>query len=210
MPESGPAEHFGSFSTQRHAARLGMWLFLVTELLLFGALFATYASYYHPYESDFRIAARHNTIWAASINTYVLVTSSFTSVMAVWAMREDRRKLAVKLVWLTIALGVLFLGIKAWEYLDHFEHGIYPGRFYRFEELMTRGGVLFYSHYYLLTGLHILHLGVGIGVMLWLVRKLSRRQLTARYHAPLELGAMYWSLVDVIWLFIWPLFYLVR
>lgn len=210
MPASALAEHFADLRTQRHAATLGMWLFIVTELLMFGALFVLWATYYQEHAADFRLAATHNSLWRGSLNTYILVTSSFTSAMAIWAMQLNRRRLALWLVVGTLALGVLFLGIKASEYASHFEHGIYPGRLYQFDALMTRGAVLFFTLYYLLTGLHIVHLVIGLGVMLWLVGKFRRDRFTAEYHTGLEIGAMYWSLVDIIWLVIWPLFYLVR
>lgn len=210
MPASSLAEHFSDLRTQRHAATLGMWLFIITEVLMFGALFVVYGTYYQAHSADFRIASTYNSLWRGSLNTYILVTSSFTSAMTIWAIQRDRRGLALRLVQGTLALGVIFLVIKATEYASHFEHGIYPGRHYHFDELMTRGAVLFFTMYYLLTGLHIVHLVVGLGVMLWLIAKLRRRRFDSEYHAGLELGAMYWSLVDVVWLVIWPLFYLVR
>jgi cytochrome c oxidase subunit III len=210
MPASPLAEHFADLRTQRHAAQFGMWLFIVTEILMFGALFVLYATYAQANMADFRLAAGHNSLWRGTLNTYILVTSSFTAGLAVWAVQRDRRSLALRLLGLTIALGVLFLGIKASEYASHFEHGIYPGRHYAFDELMTRGAVLFFTIYYVLTGLHIVHLVIGLAIMLWLTRGLRRGRFTAQYHAGLELGTMYWSLVDIIWLVIWPLFYLVR
>jgi cytochrome c oxidase subunit III len=210
MPASPLADHFADLATQRHAAQFGMWLFIVTEILMFGALFVLYAAYYPEYSTDFRLAAGHNSLWRGSLNTYILVTSSFTAGIALWAVQRDRRGLAIRLIGITIGLGVLFLIIKASEYASHFEHGIYPGRHYAFDELMTQGGMLFFGMYYVLTGLHILHLVIGLAVMVWLTRDLKRGRYTAQYHAGLELGTMYWSLVDIIWLFIWPLFYLVR
>jgi cytochrome c oxidase subunit III len=210
MPASLLAEHFANLKTQRHAAQFGMWLFIVTEILMFGALFVLYATYSQAYSADFRLAASHNSLWRGSLNTYILVTSSFTAGLAVWALQHDRRALTVRLLGLTMALGVVFLAIKATEYASHFDHGIYPGRHYAFEELMTRGGLMFFSLYYVLTGLHILHLLIGLGLLVWMIRGVRRERFTAEYHAGLELGTMYWSLVDIIWLVIWPLFYLVR
>jgi cytochrome c oxidase subunit III len=210
MRASPLAEHFADLRAQRHAARLGMWLFIVTEVLMFSALFVLYATYYQGHAEDFRAAAGHNSLWRGSLNTYILVTSSFTASMAVWAVQQTRPKLALRLLGATFVLGLVFLVIKGTEYASHFEHGIYPGRHYAFEELMTHGAVLFFTIYYVLTGLHILHLLVGLGILAWLLRDLRRGRFTAQYHAGLELGTMYWSLVDVIWLVIWPLLYLVR
>ena len=210
MRASPLAEHFADLPTQRHALQFGMWLFLVTEVLMFGALFVLWATYYQNHAVDFRAAAQHNSLWRGSLNTYILVTSSFTAGIAVWAVQHDRSKLAMKLLGATFALGVIFLVIKATEYAGHFEHGIFPGRHYRFEELMTQGAVLFFSIYFVLTGLHVVHLLIGLGVLFWMMRGLRRRRFTAEYHAGLELGTMYWSLVDIIWLVIWPLLYLVR
>jgi cytochrome c oxidase subunit 3 len=177
---------------------------------MFGALFAVYAAYYPAFEHDFRAAAHHNTLWKGTINTYVLATSSFTSALAVWAIGRGRPRLASEMLWLTILLGATFLGIKAWEYLEHFHQGIYPGRMYAFEKLPTRGATIFFTLYYLLTFLHIIHLSIGILVMLLMIWSIRRASITADYHVSLELGAMYWSLVDLIWLAIWPTFYLIR
>jgi cytochrome c oxidase subunit 3 len=149
-----------------------MWIFLATEVLLFGALFAVYAFYAIEYSTDFHQAAKHNTLWRGSANTLVLLTSSFCMAMAVWAMRGARRGLCALLVGATILCGLVFLAIKAWEYQSHFSEGIYPGR--------------------------------------WVLWRVLRHRMNEHAHTPLELSGMYWHFVDIIWLFLWPLFYLVR
>jgi cytochrome c oxidase subunit 3 len=208
--ESQVAEHFSDRKTQTHAAQLGMWIFLATEVLLFGALFAVYAFYAIEYSTDFHQAAKHNTLWRGSANTLVLLTSSFCMAMAVWAMRGARRGLCALLVGATILCGVVFLAIKAWEYQIHFSEGIYPGRLYHFEKLMTRGGVIFYTLYYFMTVLHALHMAIGCLLLSWVLWRVLRHRMDEHAHTPLELSGMYWHFVDIIWLFLWPLFYLVR
>ncbi len=210
MPASYVAEHFGTLETQRHAVRLGLWLFLCTEILMFGALLSLYACYYYEFEPVFRVAAGYNSLWKGTANTYILLTSSFLAVLAVSSIQSDRVRAAKLLVVATAALGVVFLGVKAWEYLEHFAEGIYPGRRYEFEALMTQGGLIFFTFYYLLTFLHVIHMTIGLGILAWLWWKLRRGKMSAEYHVPLELGTIYWCFVDVVWLVIWPIFYLVR
>jgi cytochrome c oxidase subunit 3 len=138
----------------------------------------------------------------------VLIVSSFTVAWAVHSLRADRRRTAIVMLAITLALGLTFLVLKGFEYADHFSEGIYPGEYYAFAELPASGAKLFFTLYYLMTGLHALHMIGGIGVMTWLTNRVARRKTTAGYHAELELGALYWHLVDSIWIFLWPLFYL--
>lgn len=210
MPASKVAEHFADLATQHHTARVGMWVFLASEMLLFAGLFALYGAYYAHYTEAFHIAAQHNTLWWGTANTVVLITSSLTVALSIWATRVSKPRLALALVIATIALGLAFLGIKLWEYVIHAHEGLLPGFYYSSHELEGSGAVIFYTLYWFMTSLHALHMMVGLGVMTWLAVQLGRRRLDAEHHIALELGGMYWHLVDAIWIFLWPLLYLVR
>jgi cytochrome c oxidase subunit III len=204
------AVQFEDLDKQAHAARLGMWAFIGSEVLLFSGFFALYAAYRTMYRAHFVEAIRHNTIWHGSINTVVLITSSLTVALGIHAMRTGNRRSAARLVFVTIVLGAVFLGIKVLEYGDHFHHGIYPGVYYRYAALPTSGAKLFYTLYYLMTGAHALHVLAGMAALTWCWSMLKRGRWTPQYHVGFELSGIYWHLVDVIWIFIWPLLYLTR
>lgn len=210
MTESAVAEHFADLETQQHSARLGMWVFLASEILLFAGLFALYASYYARYTADFHLAIEHNTTWLGTSNTFVLLTSSFTVALGLWALRHRDRRVALLLVLVTMALGFAFLGIKAVEYTKHAHEGLLPGLHFQSETLEGPGITLFYTLYWLMTGLHAVHMTAGICVMGWLAVRLHRETISSSDPIAFELGAMYWHLVDIIWLFLWPLLYLMR
>lgn len=210
MPASKVAEHFADLATQHHTARIGMWVFLASEMLLFAGLFALYGAYYAHYTEAFHVAAQHNTLWWGTANTVVLITSSLTVALSIWATRASKPRLALALVVATIVLGLAFLGIKLGEYIIHAHEGLLPGFYYSSHELQGSGAVIFYTLYWFMTSLHALHMIVGLGVMTWLAVQLGRRRLDAEHHIALELGGMYWHLVDAIWIFLWPLLYLVR
>jgi len=202
-------EHFEDLEQQAHAARLGLWVFLASEVLLFGALFALFASYREHFPGIFREAVLHNTKVLGSVNTGVLLVSSTLVACGVHALRAGRRELAAGLVAVTMALGVVFLAIKFTEYATHFEEGIYPGGSGAFfVEHGLRGFSEFWTLYYAMTGLHAIHVTVGVGVLGAMLIQLARGTMEPRTAYRLELGATYWHLVDLVWIFLWPLFYL--
>lgn len=207
--DSRVAEHFEDYEKQSHALRFGMWVFLGSETLLFAGLFALYTGYRGIFPDAFHVASRHNEVLIGTANTVVLITSSFTVAWALHSIQNDRRRTAALSLVATLALASTFLVLKLIEYSHHFEEGIYPGRYYSFSDLPEEGAALFFSMYYLMTGLHALHVVAGIGVISWLLVRTLRRRMDASRHAELELGAMYWHLVDVVWIFLWPLLYLV-
>lgn len=212
MPDVTLAAHFEDLPKQAHAARLGMWTFLASELMLFAGLFALYAAYRTGYPAEFREAARRANLAIGTINTYVLVTSSFFAAMSVAAVRRGRNAAAGGLLFATVALGLAFAALKGVEYSRHFAEGIAPGAFYRFAELPARGARIFFTLYFVMTGLHALHVLAGAAILAWI----GGRALRGAYgperheHTGLELGTLYWHLVDLIWLFLWPMFYLLR
>lgn len=204
-----PHGHFESLDQQRHAARLGMWIFLASEMLLFSALFTLFAAYRAHYPDAFLEAVHHNTKVLGSINTGVLLVSSAFVASAVHAARAGRRGAAATRVVATIVLGCVFLAIKLTEYGIHVHEGILPGgRGHFFVENDAPGLIPFWTLYWVMTGLHALHVTIGLGALAFMLLLVLRRDATGPLAHRLELAAIYWHLVDVVWIFLWPLLYI--
>jgi cytochrome c oxidase subunit 3 len=209
MQASPLAHHFESLQKQTHAARLGMWLFLATEVLLFTALFAAYGVYRFLFTEGFEQASRSIETWIGFVNTLVLVTSSFTVAMGLDAATRGKGRRTALLFGVSVALALVFLGLKAVEYTHHFQEGQLPGRYYTFEGVQAPGAPMFFSLYFLITGLHGIHVVVGMTVLSVVAVLSWRGKFTAEYHTPVELAGLYWHLVDLIWIFVFPLIYLI-
>ena len=203
------AHHFESLAKQEHAARLGMWLFLATEVLLFTALFAAYGVYRYLFAEAFAESSRHMETWIGVVNTLVLVTSSFTVAMGLHFATRGRGRMTALFYGLSVLLALVFLGLKALEYEHHFELGQLPGRFYTYPGVTAPGASLFFTLYFLITGLHAIHVVVGMTVLSVVAVLSARGRFTAEYHTPVELAGLYWHLVDLIWIFVFPLIYLI-
>lgn len=201
-------DQYDSFETQERSLELGMWVFLATEILLFAALFALYASYRSMYLPDFKAGIEHNTLAFGTVNMYVLLTSSLLAALSVSAVRAERPRAASWLLVGTALLGVAFLVIKLCEYWRHWHEGSLPGRYYHYSELRTFGANRFFTMYWVMTGFHALHVTAGVGVVAWMAVRARRGFYTRAVHARLVIGTLYWHLVDVIWIFLWPLLYL--
>ncbi len=201
-------DQYDSLETQERSLELGMWVFLATEILLFAALFALYASYRAMYLPDFKAGIEHNTLAFGTINMYVLLTSSLLAALSVSAVRADRPAAASWLLAGTAVLGAAFIAIKLYEYSIHVREGSLPGRYYHYAELPTFGANRFFTMYWVMTGFHALHVTAGVGVVTWMAVRARRRVYTTTAHARLVIGTLYWHLVDVIWIFLWPLLYL--
>ena len=188
-------------------SRMGMWLFLFTELILFGGMFLLYSVYRFQYADQFHIAAKElNTILGA-FNTAVLLTSSMTMALSIIAIQRNQKTLSLLLQIITIVLALFFLINKYFEWTAKFHHGIYPGS----EELLSKsqGEILFFGLYYVMTGLHGIHVIVGMFLIAVMTRMTRRGTITHNNYVRLENAGLYWHLVDIIWLFLFPLFYLI-
>ncbi len=203
------AEHFATLDVQNHAARLGMWLFLSTEILLFAGLFACYAFYRFTFPEAFALASRHLDLVMGTVNTIVLITSSFTAAMAVHYAKTSNNKMVSLMIALTLAMAVGFLVIKAFEYGHKFEEGTLPGKYYTSQEMQVPGITLFFTVYFLSTGLHAFHVIIGMGVLAWVMSKSMKNHFNHANYTPVELGSMYWHLVDLVWIFLFPMLYLI-
>jgi len=204
-----PAGHFEDLAQQRHAAKLGIGVFLASEALLFAGLFALFAAYQTEYPDAFHEGVLHNTKVLGSVNTGILLLSSTLVALSVHAARLARRRNAAVLLALTIALGLTFLTIKLVEYGTHFREGIFPGGAGSFFTDHADAGLpLFWTLYYVVTGLHAVHVTVGLTVLGFMLAGVLRGSIAPPVTYKLEIGALYWHLVDVIWIFVWPLFYL--
>jgi cytochrome c oxidase subunit 3 len=205
------AHHFSTDAVQAHAARLGMWLFLGTEVLLFGGLFAGYAMYRTLYRAAFAACSHRLDRRLGTVDTLILITSSFTMAMALHLVREGRARRASAAMGGTIALGLAFLAVHGHEYARDIAAGALPGRLYRAAEggVALPGAGLFYTLYYFMTGLHSLHVALGLMLLGWLTRRTVRGDFSAGWDTPLELGGLYWHLIDLVWIFLYPLLYLV-
>jgi cytochrome c oxidase subunit 3 len=201
---------YDSLARQHDTARLGMWVFLGSESLLFAGLFALYAAYRYAYPAEFYAASAHANLAIGTVNTYILLTSSLTVALAIHATRRDRRRQTVALLCATIALGLTFDVLKVIEYAGHLAEGIAPGDYYSFAAMPAHGAVLYVTLYYLLTGMHALHVTGGVCVLIWLALRARRGDFTPESHIALEFGGLYWHLVDLVWIFLWPLLYLIR
>jgi cytochrome c oxidase subunit 3 len=188
-------------------SRMGMWLFLFTELILFGGMFLLYSVYRFQYADEFHLAAKElNTIMGA-FNTAVLLTSSLTMVLAIIAIQRDQKALSILLQVITIFLALFFLVNKYFEWTAKFHHGIYPGS----EQLLSKssGEILFFGLYYVMTGLHGIHVIVGMFLIAVMTRMTRKDIITKDSYVRLENAGLYWHLVDIIWIFLFPLFYLI-
>ena len=189
-------------------AKMGMWLFLFTELLLFGGLFLLYMAYRLQYSHEFHIAARELNVGIGTFNTIILLTSSMTMALSIAALQRSRKGLSLFLLASTKILALGFLVNKYFEWSAKFEHGLYPGSDVLLEK--ARGEYLFYGMYYAMTGLHALHVIAGMTILLFMFVFIWRNSITPTNYVKLENSGLYWHLVDLIWIFLFPLFYLIR
>jgi cytochrome c oxidase subunit 3 len=214
------AHHFDNLEQQREAGALGMWVFIAQEVMFFGGLFLAYLIYRMRYPNAFMAASNHLNWKIGTFNTAVLITSSLTMALAVWATQVGRsRKVQVGFMAATVLLGLVFLGVKAYEYKEKYTDGLIPvvGWFNPSPELAhhwAEAGVrpqnaqMFFWLYFAMTGLHALHMIIGMGIIAPIMYWAWKGRYSPEYHAPVENFGLYWHFVDIIWIFLFPLLYL--
>ncbi|MBX7112802.1 MAG: cytochrome c oxidase subunit 3 family protein [Myxococcaceae bacterium] len=224
------ADHFVDAAHERRAAQFGMWLFLANEILLFGPLFTAFALYRYLYRDTFAYLSAVHLDWKlGTVNTVVLLVSSFTVVVAGWAARCRRSIWVGHALIATIVLAGGFLVVKYFEYTHKFHEGLLPGKYFtldlahdvalHMESLREMGlnpaqmrigpgASMFFALYFLITGLHGLHVVIGMGVLGWMAVRAYRGEFAVRNDTPVELSGLYWHLVDLIWIFVYPTLYL--
>ena len=220
VEQHGPElrHHFVDAEQQRDAASLGMWLFLATEIMFFGGMFLAYLVYRSWYYNEFAAGSRSLDIYLGTINTAVLICSSLTVALGVRAAQMGNRKLLVILLLLTIAFGFAFLAIKGVEWYQKYEEHHIPGRTFNADDLVRdypqihidqRPEQIYFSLYFAMTGLHALHMIIGVGIFVFLTYHAWKGRYGPKYYTPVEIGGLYWHFVDIVWIYLFPLLYLI-
>lgn len=231
--------HFDNMEQQKEAVSIGMWMFLVQEIMFFGGLFLVYLKYRSEFPVAFAVGSNHLDMWLGFANTIVLIFSSLTMALAVWSAQTNKRNLQVGFLIFTMLLGGVFLGVKAVEYHDKYVHHLIP--FFSdfkwehkdqkeadaelklidehgsqiekqlvatdYSKFVSKVRIYFWI-YFAMTGLHALHMIIGIGIIIWLIVNAFRGMYTSEYYAPVEVFGLYWHFVDIVWIFLFPLLYL--
>jgi cytochrome c oxidase subunit III len=202
--------HFDDMAQQTEASTLGMWVFLVTEVMFFGGLFMAYLVYRYRDPDGFAEASAHlNRVWGTA-NTAILIISSLTMALGVRAAQTSARaKTQVGWILATMSLGAAFLGVKVIEYAEKFEHHLVPGPNFHWAGKHPQTAEMFYSLYFCMTGLHALHMIIGLGLMTVIAIMAWRRTFDEHYYTPVEVSGLYWHFVDIVWIFLFPLLYLI-
>ncbi len=201
--------HFVDAHQQFDASKMGMWIFLGTEILFFGGLFAAYIIFRSWYPQAFIDGSNALDKLVGGADTLDLILSSLTMALAIHSIQTNKQKLTIIYLGITFILGAVFIGSHIIEWLDNFSHGMYPGSAYAYKGITDSHAYVFFSLYYLMTGLHGIHVLVGMGLMAWLMVKTKRGRFSNEYFTPVEITGLYWHLVDIFWIFLLPLFYLV-
>jgi cytochrome c oxidase subunit III len=212
--------HFESMAGQHEASAFGMWVFIAQEILFFGGMLTAYAIYRNLFYDAFAAGSHHLDVKLGTVNTAVLICSSLTMALGVHAAALGKRKATVLFLLLTIALGSVFLGIKVVEYADKFEHHLVPGAHYSAESLRGAHGEelpadtgrhseIFFALYFSLTGLHALHMVIGVPIIAYMAWQAGRGRFGPAYYTPVEITGLYWHFVDIVWIFLFPLLYLI-
>jgi cytochrome c oxidase subunit 3 len=205
-------EQFDTEAQQKDASTLGMWIFLITEIMFFGGMFLAYTVYRGAFPLVFAVASSSLNVILGAANTVVLLCSSFTMVMAVRAAQLGQQRAIVVFLILTLLLGGVFLGVKAYEWKDKIEEHHIPGATFHLEGVapdQQGHAQLFFSLYFAMTGLHALHMVIGVGILTFLILETRKGKYTADYMTPVDVAGLYWHFVDIIWIFLFPLLYLI-
>ena len=217
--------HFENMEQQTQSTLLGIWLFMAQEILFFGGLFAAYTIYRILYPAAWAAGASSQNVFLGMVNTIVLIGSSVSIVMAVHSARHDDRKAILKWFAVTLLLGTVFFGIKAIEYGTQWDHQLVPGLNWNNEHALhtlqehapknveitelPKGIQIYYSLYFVMTGMHALHMVIGFGLAFWIMAKTAKGRFNSEYYPHIEYFGLYWHFVDIVWIFLFPLLYLV-
>ncbi|HET9696112.1 MAG TPA: cytochrome c oxidase subunit 3 family protein [Terriglobales bacterium] len=210
--------HFANMEQQRESSTLGMWIFLVTEILFFGGLFTAYVVYRSMYPDVWEMGSTHMEFWPGTINTIVLLCSSLTVALSVRAAAMGAQKTTALLLLVTVLMGFGFCGIKAYEYHHHWVEGTIPGNLWHYNVAENPDGThsvpphelqLFFFLYFVMTGLHALHVIIGMCILSTIAFFAWKGKYTPEYHNPVHISGLYWHFVDLVWIFLYPLLYLI-
>jgi cytochrome c oxidase subunit III len=201
-------EQFVTPDQQRETATVGMWIFLITEVLLFGALFTSFTVYRISAPQAFDLGSKDMEVLLGSINTAVLICSSFTMALSVYFAEVGNQKLLMLFLIVTMVIGVIFLGIKFTEYYLHYLDHKVPGFWFEEHSGDAPKIQMFFVFYFIMTGLHALHMTIGIGILSVLLFRTFIGSITAEYHTPIDLGGLYWHFIDIVWIFLYAIFYI--
>jgi len=205
-----PRHHFESLEQQKDASTVGMWVFLITEVMFFGGLFMAYFAYRQAYPAAFASASNKTNLLIGAFNTTVLICSSLTMALAVRAAATGKKNLIVLFLIVTLILGSAFLGVKGYEYHDKWVHNEVPGAHFECEGCADAGHAsLFFALYFGMTGLHASHMIIGAVILVVLILKAAKGEFTPRWFTPVEMFGLYWHFVDIVWIFLFPLLYLI-
>lgn len=210
-PQSPLAHQFDDLTQQNEADDLGMWIFLCTELMFFGGMFLAYTIYRTRYEEAFAAASHELDLMWGTLNTGILLTSSLTMALAVHAAESSQRQKLIQLLIATVALGTTFVAIKSMEYYEKYLHGLMPlfGLPFKWDGPSPGHAELFFDLYFVMTGVHALHMIIGLTIMLVLLVKAERGGLMGDFASPVRITGLYWHFVDMVWVFLFPLLYLI-
>lgn len=205
--KEGKQHEIVDFNDDYTGSKLGFWLFLFTELMLFGAMFLVFCFYFFRYGSDFVLASGNLNLLLGGTNTIILLLSTYFMGISLFNVKENNMGKAKTTIYITIVLSIIFLVIKYFEWMAEIHHGIYPDS----EALnaLSRGEILFFGLYFTMTGFHGIHILVGIGVMIWAIKLINSKKITSKKYVVLENIALYWDIVHLVWVFLFPLFYMI-
>lgn len=201
-------EQFATPDQQRETSSVGMWIFLMTEVMLFGGLFMAYTVYRFTSPQAFDAGSAHMESTLGAINTAVLICSSFTMALAVYSSEVGSQKLLMLFLVLTMIIGAIFLGIKFTEYYLHYQEHKVPGFWFEYHGANASKVQMFFVFYFIMTGLHALHMTIGLGILSFLLFRSFLGSFSASYHTPIDLGGLYWHFIDIVWVFLYAIFYI--
>lgn len=206
------AHHFDSAEHEYETTKFGTWVFLVTEILMFGGLFVGYILYHEQFKEMFHVGSKFLDWKLGALNTVVLLFSSLTMALSIYYAQHNNKKLTLVNLYITLACGFIFLGVKYVEYHHKIDMGLLPGRWFSYEgsEVSAFANMgMYFAFYFTMTGLHGSHVIAGMGLIAWCIVRAHRGEFSSKYFTPLECVGLFWHLVDLIWIYLFPLLYLI-